>query len=137
MCFDLTLLSRHFFFRKPNFKRRLTFHVSPPLSFIWHLTDYLGIYDNGKRDVWNDVYESTATRFYFPTESLPKDDYFLAFAFYIDSSIMKYWDVSGDVEAGVELGPHLISVTKIEAEDEVCDATVVDDDYVAMDIFWG
>mmetsp|Transcript_7843 Transcript_7843/g.21785 ORF Transcript_7843/g.21785 Transcript_7843/m.21785 type:complete len:240 (+) Transcript_7843:1396-2115(+) len=83
-----------------------------------------------------EVYETNTGKFYFPAASLPKDDYYLSFAFYVDSDIWKESNDSNEVDVDVELGPHLVSVKKIKAEDEVCDVTVFDDDYVANEIFW-
>ena len=98
--------------------------------------DYLYRDDDYGTDIIESASEGTTTgKFFFPTGDLPKDDYYLALAFYVSSeaSLAYAWDA----DAEVELGPHLISVEKIKTEDEVCDVTVIDDDYAADDIFWG
>lgn len=104
------------------------------------LVEYLEIYrddDYGNEKPYDgEVYETTTGKFYFPTESLPKDDYYLAFAFYVQTDIGKDYTDSNEVDVEVEIGPHLVSVKKIKAEDEVCDVEVVDDDDVANEIFW-
>ena len=98
--------------------------------------DYLYRDDDYGTDIIESESEGTTTgKFFFPTGDLPKDDYYLTLAFYVSSetSLAYAWDA----DAEVELGPHLISVEKIKTEDEVCDVTVIDDDYAADDIFWG
>lgn len=104
------------------------------------LIEYLEIFrddDYGNETPFaGQVSEMTTGKFYFPTESLPKDDYYLAFAFYVETDIGKDWTDSNEIDVEVEIGPHLVSVKKIKAEDEICDVEVVDDDDVANEIFW-